>query len=60
MFPGLIYCPTDMSVVLLVFFSGKVFITGAKTMQDVYDSWKLFIVILQAYKPDSGATPITV
>ena len=51
MFPGLIYRPTDMSVVFLVFFSGKVVITGAKTMQDVYDSWKHFSVILQAYKP---------
>jgi TATA-box binding protein (TBP) (component of TFIID and TFIIIB) len=43
-----------MSVVLLVFFSGKVVITGAKTMQDVYDGWKQFSVILQSYKPDNG------
>lgn len=50
MFPGLIYRPADMSVVLLVFFSGKIVITGAKSMGDVYSSWKHFSALLQAYK----------
>jgi transcription initiation factor TFIID TATA-box-binding protein len=50
MFPGLIYRPADMSVVLLVFFSGKIVITGAKSMSDVYGSWKHFSALLQAYK----------
>lgn len=50
MFPGLIYRPAHMSVVLLVFFSGKIVITGAKCMRDVYDSWKHFHSLLQDYK----------
>jgi hypothetical protein len=39
MFPGLIYRPETSPVVLLCFFSGKVVITGGKTMQDVYSGW---------------------
>jgi transcription initiation factor TFIID TATA-box-binding protein len=50
MFPGLIYRPTDLPVVFLVFFSGKVVITGAKNMSDVYDSWKIFYSVLDQYK----------
>lgn len=55
MFPGLIYRPADMSVVLLVFFSGKIVITGAKCMSDVHDSWKHFRRLLQAYKTSSSS-----
>jgi transcription initiation factor TFIID TATA-box-binding protein len=50
MFPGLIYRPSNIPVVFLVFFSGKVVITGAKTMADVYDSWKKLHDILKNYK----------
>jgi TATA-box binding protein (TBP) (component of TFIID and TFIIIB) len=32
MFPGLIYLQSDMPIVLLIFYSGKVVITGAKSM----------------------------
>ena len=39
MFPGLIYRPEASPVVLLCFFSGKVVITGGRTMQDVYSGW---------------------
>ena len=39
MFPGLIYRPTDIPIVLLLFYSGKIVITGAKTMQGVHDGW---------------------
>jgi transcription initiation factor TFIID TATA-box-binding protein len=49
MFPGLIYRPPDMSVVLLVFYSGKIVITGAKTMSNVYDSWHEFSSTLKQY-----------
>lgn len=40
MFPGLIYRPEASPVVLLCFFSGKVVITGGKTMADVFSGWK--------------------
>jgi len=40
MFPGLIYRPEASPVVLLCFYSGKVVITGGKTMGDVFNGWK--------------------
>lgn len=40
MFPGLIYRPDASPVVLLCFFSGKVVITGGRTIRDVYDGWQ--------------------
>jgi transcription initiation factor TFIID TATA-box-binding protein len=49
MFPGLIYRPTSLPIVLLIFFSGKVVITGAKTMQDVYYGWNSILVTLEQY-----------
>jgi len=49
MFPGLIYRPTSLPIVLLIFFSGKVVITGAKNMQDVYNGWASIFLLLQQY-----------
>jgi transcription initiation factor TFIID TATA-box-binding protein len=39
MFPGLIYRPEASPVVLLCFFSGKIVITGGKTMDDMFTGW---------------------
>lgn len=39
MFPGLIYRPESSPVVLLCFYSGKIVITGGKTLTDVYEGW---------------------
>jgi len=39
MFPGLIYRPEASPIVLLCFYSGKIVITGGKTMTDIYDGW---------------------
>lgn len=50
MFPGLIYRPSDMPIVLLIFYSGKVVITGAKSMQDVYTGWGKLSGFLKSYK----------
>ena len=53
LFPGLIYRPSNMPIVLLVFYSGKVVITGAKSMQDVYSGWAAmseFLKKLQSQK----------
>lgn len=49
MFPGLIYRPESSPVVLLCFFSGKVVITGGKTMEDVYSGWSRLWPILQTF-----------
>jgi hypothetical protein len=40
MFPGLIYRPEASPVVLLCFYSGKIVITGGKTIEDVFTGWK--------------------
>lgn len=55
MFPGLIYRPSDMPIVLLIFFSGKVVITGAKSMADVYAGWGSLSGFLKTYKLEALA-----
>ena len=50
LFPGLIYRPSDITIVLLIFFSGKVVITGAKSMSDVYAGWNSLSAYLKTYK----------
>ena len=50
MFPGLIYRPTHLNIVLLVFFSGKIVITGAKNMRDVFNGWEQVHDMICSYK----------
>lgn len=40
MFPGLIYRPDNSPVVLLIFHSGKIVITGGKSRVDVKQGWR--------------------
>ena len=49
MFPGLIFRPESSPVVLLCFFSGKIVITGGKTMEDVYSGWNRLWPTLRAF-----------
>lgn len=49
MFPGLIYRPESSPVVLLCFFSGKIVITGGKTMDDVFSGWNRLWPTLQRF-----------
>ena len=49
MFPGLIFRPESSPVVLLCFFSGKIVITGGKTMQDIFSGWNRLWPILQNF-----------
>jgi transcription initiation factor TFIID TATA-box-binding protein len=49
MFPGLIYRPEASPVVLLCFFSGKVVITGGKTMDDVFSGWNRLWPVLKRF-----------
>jgi transcription initiation factor TFIID TATA-box-binding protein len=41
MFPGLIYRSSTCPVVILCFFSGKVVLTGGKTIQDLHTGWRI-------------------
>lgn len=49
MFPGLIFRPESSPVVLLCFFSGKIVITGGKTMEDVYSGWNRLWPVLRSF-----------
>ena len=48
-FPGLIYRMDEPKVVLLVFSSGKMVITGAKSEEEVYDAAKTMYNLLVEY-----------
>jgi transcription initiation factor TFIID TATA-box-binding protein len=41
MFPGLIYRSSTCPVVVLCFFSGKVVLTGGKSIADIHNGWKI-------------------
>eukprot|EP01114_Cavostelium_apophysatum_P021445 TRINITY_DN7483_c0_g1_i1.p1 TRINITY_DN7483_c0_g1~~TRINITY_DN7483_c0_g1_i1.p1 ORF type:complete len:221 (+),score=47.03 TRINITY_DN7483_c0_g1_i1:137-799(+) len=50
LFPGLIYRMVHPKVVLLIFVSGKLVITGAKTRQEIYDSFEQIFPVLNGFK----------
>jgi len=49
MFPGLIFRPDNSPVVLIIFSSGKIVITGGKSVFDVSDGWKALWPTVQRY-----------
>jgi len=49
MFPGLIFRPDNSPVVLLIFSSGKIVITGGKSVSDVSDGWQALWPTVQRY-----------
>ena len=53
LFPGLIYRMIKPKVVLLVFVSGKVVITGAKTRDEIYEAFNNLYPILKSFKKAS-------
>tara|TARA_B100001094_G_C18187790_1_gene805036 strand:- start:1062 stop:1727 length:666 start_codon:yes stop_codon:yes gene_type:complete len=52
MFPGLIYRPDNSPVVLLLFNSGKIVITGGKSRVDVMQGWKRLWPFVKQYIVD--------
>jgi len=52
MFPGLIYKMTKPKIVLLIFVSGKLVLTGAKTKADIDEAFEnIYYVLLTCKKP---------
>ncbi|EFX63104.1 hypothetical protein DAPPUDRAFT_335934, partial [Daphnia pulex] len=49
-FPGLIYKMKQPKLVLLIFCSGKIVLTGAKVRQDIYDGFTNIYPILRNFK----------
>lgn len=50
LFPGLIYRMYKPKIVLLIFVSGKVVLTGAKERQDIYDAFDNIYHVLQTFR----------
>lgn len=60
LFPGLIYRMVEPKVVLLIFVSGKVVLTGAKRREDVYSAFeKIYPVLGEFRKGDAPSVPST-
>jgi transcription initiation factor TFIID TATA-box-binding protein len=51
-FPGLIYRMKEPKVVLLVFFSGKIILTGAKKRNEIYEAFENIYPLLMIVKKD--------
>jgi len=50
LFPGLIYRMLKPKVVLLIFVSGKIVLTGAKTRDNVYEAFELIYTVLRLFR----------
>lgn len=57
-FPGLIYRMISPKVVMLIFASGKVVLTGAKDRQTIYEAFQNIYPILSDYKKVLNAKSI--
>lgn len=53
LFPGLIYRMMKPKIVLLIFVSGKVVLTGAKVRQEIYDAFNNIFHVLQLFRKNS-------
>jgi transcription initiation factor TFIID TATA-box-binding protein len=49
-FPGLIYRMTQPKIVLLIFVSGKIVLTGARKKEDLYEGFKRMYPVLESCK----------
>jgi transcription initiation factor TFIID TATA-box-binding protein len=54
LFPGLIYRMADPKVVLLIFVSGKVVLTGAKKREDIYRAFENIYPVLKEFRKGAG------
>ena len=50
MFPGLIFHMLEPKIVLLIFVSGKIVLTGAKNIEDIYKAYNNILPILMQFK----------
>jgi len=50
MFPGLIFHMVNPKIVLLIFVSGKIVLTGAKNREDIYKAYQKILPILSQFK----------
>ena len=48
-FPGLIFRYPNLKVVALMFFSGKVVLTGARSLKDIEEGWDVIFALVKQY-----------
>lgn len=56
-FPGLIYRMQSPKIVLLIFASGKIVLTGAKKKEDIYQAFNQMYPVLKKYKKKTAPRP---
>ena len=49
-FPGLIYRMVNPKIVLLIFASGKIVLTGAKNKEDIFNAFNEMYPVLRKFK----------
>jgi transcription initiation factor TFIID TATA-box-binding protein len=54
LFPGLIYRMMKPKIVLLIFVSGKIVLTGAKERNDIFEAFKRIYPVLLTYKKNDN------
>mmetsp|Transcript_16899 Transcript_16899/g.34228 ORF Transcript_16899/g.34228 Transcript_16899/m.34228 type:complete len:226 (+) Transcript_16899:116-793(+) len=57
LFPGLIYRMVQPKIVLLIFVSGKVVLTGGKTRKEIYASFEQIYPVLQEFRKSTVDAP---
>jgi len=50
LFPGLIYRMVKPKIVLLIFVSGKIVLTGAKVREEIYQAFQAIYPVLQEFR----------
>lgn len=58
LFPGLIYRMKDPKIVLLIFASGKIVLTGAKNKKDIYEAFDNIYPVLKKHKKKAPKPPV--
>ena len=58
MFPGVIFHMTNPKIVLLIFVSGKIVLTGARTRDDIYQGYQKIVQIASEYRKMNPKTEI--
>lgn len=55
LFPGLIYRMIKPKIVLLIFVSGKIVLTGAKVREEIYQAFEMIYPVLQGWSTSTVA-----
>jgi len=59
LFPGLIYRMVSPKIVLQIFVSGKVVLTGAKTRDEIYEAFENIYPVLTEFRKDLDNAPVS-